>query len=205
MIGCRLATYGSLLRIEPARQPGRYHSGGEESPTQYVCLHPLGPFAEFMRSNSLRRPEQVREVRERTWALRLELHDLPELGFSDAHEFGVDPAELVSDDPSECRTLAARLREDAVPGVIVPSAALPGTMNVVLFGGRVGAPYLIAPIGAVDIPASITAQDGRPIIGLLDRVRFYGDPHSGFDAWRHGDELVFDEPEWELVRETQHP
>src|SRR5438477_2859061 len=119
MIGYRLATYGSPLRTEPARQPGRYHSGEEEAPTQYVCLHPLGPFAEFMRSNSLRRPDQAREVRERTWALRLELHDLPVLRFSDAREFGIDPAELVSDDPSACRTLAARLRGDAVPGVIV--------------------------------------------------------------------------------------
>lgn len=203
MVVYRLATYGNPLRTEPARQPGRYHAGAEESPTQYLCLHPLGPFAEFLRGQSLRSPEQVRHVRERTWALRLELDDLPEVTFANAHEFGLDPQELVADDPSQCRALALRLREDGLPGIVVPSAALPGTRNVVLFGPRVGSPYLLEPIGAVDVPASITAHDGRPIVSLLNLVRFHGDPHAALDVWLRGQEPAFEEPDWELIRETQ--
>lgn len=37
---------------------------------------------------------------------------------------------------------------------------------------------------------------------MLDRLRFYGDPHVGLDAWQRGEELAFDEPDWELVHET---
>lgn len=129
MVGSRWSTYGSPLRTEPARQPGRYHSGEEGSPTQYLCLHPLGPFAEFLRGHGLRTPEQVRHVRERTWALRLELEGLPELTFANAHEFGLESAEVVSDDASECRALAVRLRQEGVPGIVVPSAALPATQR----------------------------------------------------------------------------
>lgn len=202
MVVYRLATYGSPLRTEPARQPGRYHSGAEESPTQYLCLHPLGPSAEFLRGHGLRSPEQVRQVRQRTWALRLELDQLPEATFANAHEFDVDPADLVSDDPSECQRLALRLRESGAPGVVVPSAALPGTRNVVLFGARVAAPHPVEPLSALDIPASITAHDGRPIVSLLDRVRFRGGPHPELAAWQRGEAFLFDEPDWALVSET---
>ncbi len=201
MIVYRHAGYGTPLRTEPARRPGRYHSGNEPSPTQYLCLHPLGPFAEFLRGHSLRLPEQVRQVRERTWALRLEQQGLAEIGFANAREFGLEPAELVADDPAACRQRAAELRSAGVPGIIVPSAALPGTRNLVLFGARVGSPYLLEPLGAVDIPASITADAGRPPISLLDLVRFHGNPHPALDAWEGGVEFPFTEPDWGLSRE----
>ena len=61
----------------------------------------------------------------------------------------------------------------------MPSAALPGTDNVVLFGERAAAPYLVEPLSAVDVPASLTADGGRPPLGLLDRVRRRGAPHAG--------------------------
>jgi RES domain-containing protein len=203
MVVYRLSSYGNPLRTEPARQPGRYHSGAEESPTQYICLHPMGPFAELMRGHSLRAPEQIQHVRERTWALQVELSDLPEVMFANAREFGLEPPQLVSDDPSQCRELALRLREEGTLGIVVPSAALPGTRNVVLFGPRVGSPYLLEPLGLVDVSASVTAEAGRPIASLVDVVRFQGDAHAGLDAWQRGDELVFDEPDWELVRATE--
>jgi hypothetical protein len=146
---------------------------------------------------------RFRRVRERSWALRVELDDLPEVTFASAHEYGLESAELVSDDPSRCRELALQLRENGMPGIVVSSAALPGTRNVVLFGPRVGSPYLFEPLGPVDIPASITAHAGRPMVSLLDLVRFHGDPHPGLDAWQRDDELAFDEPDWELVHETR--
>lgn len=198
MILYRQATFGNPLRTEPARQPGRYHSSGETSPTQYLCLHPLGPFAEFMRSHSFRLPEQVEQVRERTWALRLEQDALKEVTFENAHEFGLDAAALVDDDTARCKAFATELRDAGVPGVIVPSAALPGTQNVVLFGARVGSPYQLEPLGAVDVQASITSSAGRPLVSLLNVVRFRGDPHAALTAWESGTEFEFSEPDWEL-------
>ena len=199
MVAYRLSTYGNPLRTEPVRRAGRYHTGEDDSPTQYLCLHPLGPLAEFMRGNDLRLPEQVRHVRQRTWALRLEIDGLPEISLATADEFGVDPGSLVAEDPTRCQELGGRLRRD-VPGIVVPSAALPGTRNVVLFGSRVGSPYLVDPISQVDVPASITAHAARPILSLLDVVRFKGEPHAELQAFERGEEFDFEEPDWELTR-----
>ncbi len=196
VVAYRQANYGTPLRTEPARAPGRYHTGTEPSPTQYLCLHPLGPLAEFMRRNAFRTEEQLRATRLRTWALRVEDDGLEEIGFHDAGGYGIDPAALVDDEVTECQRLAAAVRPTGSPGIIVPSAALPGAQNVVLFGPRVGSPYLLEPLGEVDVPESVTAEDGRPIAGLLERVRFRGDPHPALEAWHRGDEYVFEEPDW---------
>jgi len=138
-------------------------------------------------------------VRERTWALRLEIDGLAEITLATAADFGLDATSLVADDPRGCQELGRRLR-DEVAGVVVPSAALPGTRNVVLFGARVGSPYLADPISAVDVPASITAHAARPILSLLDVVRFKGKPHAELEAFNRDEEFHFDEPDWELTR-----
>lgn len=202
MICYRFAAYATPLRTVPARQPARFNSGDEDDPTQYLSLHPLGPLAELMRNADLRTPEQVRAVQTRTWALAVPLAELPEIDFGTADRFGITAADLVADDRSACRQLADRLRGRA-PGVIVPSAALPGTRNVVLFGPRVAAPYLTEPVSALDIPVGITAEHGRPLASLLDVVRFVGEPHPALDAWLEGSSFGFVEPDWALARE--HP
>jgi hypothetical protein len=195
----RQATFGTPLRTEPARRPGRYHDEDQAAPTQYLCQHPLGPLAELMRGNALRRPEQIRQVRARTWALCLSgAEALLAIGFGTAHEHGLEPGDLVADDQTRCRRLAADLRRAGSPGVVVPSAALPGTRSVVLFGPRVGSPYLLEPLGEVDVPASITAHDGRPVASLIGLVRFQGEAHAELTAWRRGEEFAFAEPDWGL-------
>ena len=194
--GYRLASWRRPLRTEPSRVAGRFHRMTEESPTQYVCLHPLGPWAEFLRASGLRTADQLALVRHRTWALRCDLAGLPRIGFDDAGAYGLRPGDLVSDDLRACHRLAERLRGDGVPGAIVPSAALPGTENVVLFGERAAAPYLVEPLSAVDVPASLTADGGRPPLGLLDRVRRPGAPHAALEAWRAGEPFRLAEPSW---------
>jgi RES domain len=196
MTAFRLASWRRPLRTEPSRVPGRFHRMTEGSPTQYLCLHPLGPWAEFLRASDLRTAEQLAVVRHRTWALRLDLAGLPRIGFDEAGEHGLRPGDLVSDDHRACHRLADRLRADGVAGAIVPSAALPGTDNVVLFGERAAAPYPLEPLSAVDVPASLTADGGRPPLGLLDRVRRRGRPHAALEAWRAHEALRFAEPSW---------
>jgi hypothetical protein len=194
--GYRLASWRRPLRTEPSRVAGRFHRMTEESPTQYVCLHPLGPWAEFLRASGLRTADQLALVRHRTWALRVDLDGLPRIGFDEAGAYGLRPGDLVSDDLRACHRLADRLRADGVPGAIVPSAALPGTDNVVLFGERAAAPYLVEPLSAVDVPASLTADGGRPPLGLLDGVRRRGAAHAALEAWRAGEPFRFAEPSW---------
>ena len=195
-VAYRLASWRRPLRTEPSRVVGRFHRVTEESPTQYLCLHPLGPWAEFLRASGLRAPEQLALVRHRTWALRIELAGLLRIGFAEASDHGVRPGDLVSDDLRACHRLADRLRAAGAAGAIVPSAALPGTSNVVLFGERAAAPYVLEPLSPVDVPASLTADGGRPPLGVLDRVRRRGARHAALEAWRAGDPFRFAEPSW---------
>ena len=192
----RLASWRRPLRTEPSRVAGRFHRMTEESPTQYLCLHPLAPWAEFLRASGLTGADQLAVVRHRTWALRIDLSGLLRIGFAEAAAHGLRPGDLVSDDLRACHRLADRLRVAGVPGAIVPSAALPGTDNVVLFGERAAAPYLLEPLSDVDVPASLTADGGRPPLGVLERVRRRGTPHAGLEAFRAGEPFRFAEPSW---------
>jgi hypothetical protein len=191
----RFAAYATPLRTVPAWQPARFSRGDEDEPTQYLALHPLGPLAELMRNAELRSSEQVRVISTRTWALEVPIDDLPEITFANAERFGITAEQLVGDDYGPCQELAVRLRAD-VEGLIVPSAALPGTRNAVLFGPRVAAPYLTRPVSSLDIPASITADGARPPASLREVVRFPGDTHAALDAWRNGIDFRFAEPDW---------
>lgn len=197
MIAYRFAAYATPVRTIPASQPGRFNRGDEAQPTQYVCLHPLGPLAELMRNADLRSPAHVRAVQMRTWALEVPIDDLTEITFDSAEFFGITAEQLVGDDRGACQELARRLRMQ-IPGAIVPSAALPGTRNVIIFGPRVAAPYLVEPVSRLDIPASITADGGRPLLSLLSMVRFVGHPHAALDAWSEGERFEFTEPDWSI-------
>jgi hypothetical protein len=199
VIAYRHADYGTPLRVVPAIQGARYHRGTEAEPTQYLCEHPLGPFAELMRNHDLRTDAQVLSLRVRTWALKVDIEDLPQITFENAGDFGIGAADLVADNPEPCRALAERLRPD-VAGVVVPSGALPGTRNVVLFGPRVAEPYLVEPISPIDVPAGITAHGARPVRTLIGIVRYHRDRHRALEAWRRGDSFFFEEPDWELAR-----
>ncbi|MGZ6656986.1 MAG: RES family NAD+ phosphorylase [Solirubrobacteraceae bacterium] len=195
MVCYRFAAYATPLRTVPAWQPARFSRGDEDEPTQYLALHPLGPLAELMRNAELRSTEQVRVISTRTWALEVPIDDLPEITFANAERFGITAEQLVGDDYRPCQELAVRLRAD-VEGLIVPSAALPGTRHAVLFGPRVAAPYLTRPVSSLDIPASITADGARPPASLREVVRFPGDTHAALDAWRNGIDFRFAEPDW---------
>jgi hypothetical protein len=56
-------------------------------------------------------------------------------------------------------------------------------------------------VSVLDIPASVTAEHGRPLASLLDVVCFVGGPHPALDAWQQGTSFSFIEPDWALPRE----
>jgi RES domain-containing protein len=199
VIAYRFASYSTPLRTIADSRAARFHRGGEPEPTQYLSLHPLGPLAELMRNNDLRTPAQLAAVRVRTWALDANLDELEEITFENAERYGIAAADLVADDHDACQALGGESRSRGVLGLIVPSAALPGTRNVVLFGPRVAAPYLTSVVSSVDIPASITAEDGRPPTTMINVVRFVGDRHGALEGWSTGVEFEFVEPSWALA------
>lgn len=192
-VAYRIAGWDTPLRVNPNRTAGRFNERGSAA-TQYLSLHPLGPWAEYLRGEDLRDVSELAERRLRIWALRVELADAQRIDFSTAADFGLDnPEDLIADNHSACRALAERLRADprASGTLIVPSAALPGTDNVVIFGERVQIPYSWEPISAVDIPACVIAERSQPPSRITSLVRYRGESHPAFEAWRAGRSYSF--------------
>ena len=195
----RIASYPYAFWKLPNRSAGRFHSLGDPA-TQYLALHPLTAWAETIRNAGLVRAGLAEVVlRQRLWALQVDLEPLLELDFGAIARHGLTPSDLVADDQSACRALGRRLRGQGHEGLIYPSSALPGTSCVCLFGERYESSYLEAPIGRLDIPTTVAAEGARPLSSLLAHLRLHGEPHAGLDAHGHGEDYRFDEPDFSLV------
>lgn len=189
-VAYRISDWDTPLRVNPNRTPGRYNHA--ESPaTQYLGLHPLTPWAEYLRANNLRDSERLTERRLRIWILQLDLSDALEINFDNAGDYGLEAEDLVSDDHGPCQLLADRFRVDpmAPTTIVVPSAALPGSRNAVIFGERVRVPFDWAPIDDVDIPACVIAERSQPPQGIVGLVCYRGEEHLGLEAWAAGEPL----------------
>jgi hypothetical protein len=165
-----------------------------------LCLHPLGPWAEYLRREDLRTEAQIEVVRQRMWVVRLQLMppgDVFELTYDTAPNIGLTPDDLVSEDWSRCQDVAEHLRLNPdFPKIwSVPSAALPGTQNVVIFGPRVAIPYQSQVIDpGLDMPSSVVAEKTPPPEILLTLTRFRESPHAELDKWKRHEPFVFAEP-----------
>src|SRR6266568_1069311 len=195
----RLSTWDTPFWVNPNRSGARYNKHGT-APTQYLCLHPLGPWAEYIRREDLRTQEQIAVIRQRMWAIRLPLMpagEVFELTYDNASDVGLDPDDLVADDWSRCQEVAERLRLNPdFPKIwSVPSAALPGTQNVVIFGPRVAVPNQSQVIDTwLDMPCSVVADSSPPPDALLRITLFHGSPHTEVDNWKRKEPFVFAEP-----------
>lgn len=127
---------------------------------------------------------------------RLSLPSLEDVTFDNAADYDLEPHQLVSDDYGACQDLGDRcLTEPRMPRAIrVPSAALPGTQNLVLFGPRVAIPFLLEPLDHDDSPTSVAADDALPPDGLIARVRHFEQAHPELEAWKKGRRFSFIEP-----------
>jgi hypothetical protein len=184
LVAYRWADYDTPLWANANRGSGRWHRAGSE-PTQYWSLHPLGPWAEYLRFHGIRDGADLTGIASRTWAAQFafEDHEIASVTFATAESWAVDAGDLVSDDYLACQALAEVLRT-RYSAVVVPSAALPGTENLVVFGPRAIAPYGTAPVDpGLDVPAAPSADGGRPPVALAGLVRYRGEVHAGLRAW----------------------
>jgi hypothetical protein len=198
MVVYRAAAYHTPLWVEPNVTEGRFHRE-LTGPVQYFCEHPLGPLAEALRRLPPGLP--IDELRRPVWALRLPDVPVETLGFDQAADWGIDPYELVCPPDgysAGCQIIGETLiAREAPPMLRVPSAALPGTWNIVVFGQRVIAPYLPDPIDpSLDVPAAPAAVDARALAELAALVRPLDQvSHAGYDAWQDGERFAFTEPD----------
>jgi RES domain-containing protein len=194
----RVANFETPLWNLPNPQGGRYNERNG-APTQYLALHPLTPWAEVLRNSARTTATQALALRVAMWVLRVTLEEeVLELSYDNAPDWGLGAEDLIADDQAPCRDLARRLREDpGLPNVLIaPSAALPGTRNLVILEQRVDIDYHREPIDIIDVPAALAAQDGHAAEGLWRLVHHREAPlvHPEFEAWRNGDQYEFDQP-----------
>lgn len=191
----RIAAWDTPFWISPSRRAGRYNRLGAP-PTQYLCLHPWGPWAEMLRWSDRRTETEAAELSTRLWSVRVVLPDAPRrITFDDAASMGLDADDLVSEDYAVCQDLADEARGRGVPALIVPSAALPGTETLVVLGPRALSPWHVAPVdAAVDVPAAVSGDRAGAPLAVLPYVRWRGQPHRGASEWRAGRAHVFLEP-----------
>ena len=195
VVAFRHAAYDTPWWASPSTRPGRFHVPGAGSPTQYLALHPLGPAAELLRHQFTGPDPAADTVLLNLWAVVVDDRDMATVDFDTCDAHGITPEALVGDDYGPCQDLAARLRAEGSRGLVVPSAALPGTSNLVLFGARVADPYLRRPAGDLECPTGHLTDGARSPAEALGVVRWRGTPHRALQQWReHGVAEPFDDP-----------
>ena len=196
VVAFRLANYETPLWSVENFSAGRYNVAGSGS-TQYLSLHPLTPWAEILRNEDRRTPDRAVLLRYPLWAIRAQLADEPfALTFENAADFGLSAGDLVDDKMAPCQALADAFRSGGPRSFTAPSAALPGTTNLVVLEPRVLVSWNQVPFDEVDWPGSVTSQDGRCPDGVWESVHYRnsGAKHPGLDAWEQGEMFAFEEP-----------
>ena len=194
-IGYRKADWDSPLWALPNTRAGRYNLAGE-SGTQYLCGHPWGPWAETLRWEDRRTDEEALDLAGRIWAVRAVLPKPPLLlGFQNAKDYGLNPDDLVAEDYRACQRFATEARAAGAQALLVPSAALPGTSNLVILGPRVLLSWdaeVVDPL--VDAAAGVLADRAGCPLSVLPFVRWRGESHPALEEHEAGRAFSFQEP-----------
>jgi len=198
----RATTYDVPLWVLANRRAGRWNHPGRES-TQYACLDPEAPFAETIRGEDLRTEALAASYRTVLWQLRIDEGAIVDYStFEKAEAAGFPADALVHDDRERCRVEADRLRALGMGGVLSPSAALPRSINLTLFGPRVPVDWETRRMLASMIPVRRLSAGNAPP-GLVGRTRFYGMAHSGLQAHQAAQRPLFELPPERKHREQR--
>jgi len=93
------------------------------------------------------------------------------------------------------QALADTVRARGTTAMITPSAALPGTHNMILFGVRVAHPFLWEPLMPEEIPTGHLTDGARAAAEVAEHVRWFGTPHRAVEQWKAtGSYDLFDDP-----------
>lgn len=179
----RATSYDVPLRVATNRRSGRWNIAGTGS-VQYLCLDAQAPFAEKLRHEDLRTEEEAATYSVTLWELEINEGVIVDYStFEKAEDAGFPPDALVDDDYERCQKEAQRLTSLGARGILSPSAALPGSVNLTLFGQRVEVRWGAKAGLASAVPAHELVT-GHPPEGLVQRVRLFGTDHPLLDEHR---------------------
>lgn len=129
------------------------------------------------------------------WAATIDLDALTMVDFDDCAAYGLTADELVGDDYAPTQALADAVRDGGAEAMVVPSAALPGSHNLILFGVRVLHPFLWKPFDSEEVPTGHLTDGARAASEIAGRVRWRGTPHPAAEQWKTtGSYELFDDP-----------
>lgn len=140
-VAFRWSNYDVPLWTRPNTSPLRWNRARQDT-TQYLSLSPEGSWAELIRAEGLHTVGELELISMPMWILRVR-----ETGIADysspekAQAAGFPPQALIEEDYERCQAEGGRLREQGFRGVLAPSAALPGAINLTLFGRRLTVPW----------------------------------------------------------------
>lgn len=175
----------------PSQETGRWHREGEGY-AQYMSLDPLAAWAEFVRREEIRDEERRRAARRNLWRITVEETDIADLSsFERIDSCGLDPGVAIG--PwRRSHQLATELKDAGYRGLLTPSAALPGAVNLTVFGERyeveisTGETAHGNPDPGLWYPATLVASSARPPKRALEQTCHRGDAHVEFERWRYG-------------------
>lgn len=189
----RHAAYDSPWWAIPSPSAGRFHRAGIDT-VQYLSLHPLGPAAEMLRHHVGPQGDPD-ELILNLWTADLDIDDATRVDFDDCLRFGCTADELVGDDYTPTQALADTVRASGATAMVVPSAALPGAHNLILFGVRLLHPYLWKPLSVEEIPTGHLSDAARAAAEVVPHVRWRGAVHAAAEQWKAtGAYDPFDDP-----------
>jgi hypothetical protein len=178
----RHAAYDSPWWVFPSSRPGRFNRARQDT-VQYLCLHPLGPAAEMLRHN-VGPGGDPDEVILNLWTAVVDVSDVRRVDFDECATYGRTPDELVGDNYAPTQLLADEVRASGSSAMVVPSAALPGTHSLILFGVRVLHPFLWQPLAPEEISTGHLSDGARVAAEVASRVRWFGSEHSALEQWK---------------------
>ena len=188
----RHAAYDTPWWAFPSSRVGRFHRAGQDT-VQYLSLHPLGPAAEMLRHH-VGPDGDPDDLLLNLWTATFDI-DPVTVDFDQCAAFGLTVDDLVGDDYAPTQALAEAVREEGAEGMVVPSAALPGTQNLIVFGVRILHPLLWEPISDVEVPTGHLSDGARPAAEIADRVRWRGTAHPAAEQWKNtGTYELFEDP-----------
>jgi hypothetical protein len=182
VVAYRHAAYDTPWWAFPSSRDGRFHRATEDT-VQYLALHPFGPAAEMLRHN-VGPSGDPDDLVLNLWAVDIDVEAVVRVDFDSCAALGLAPEELVGEDYAPTQQLAADVSATGVPGMVVPSAALPGTDNLILFGPRVACAYLGPPFSLDEIPTGHLSDGARVSAEIAGLVRWMGTPHTTLQHWR---------------------
>ena len=91
----------------------------------------------------------------------------------------------VAENCQATHALGDAVRASGATAMVVPSAALPGTHNLIVFGVRLLHPFLWEPLMPEETPTGHLTDGARAAAEVARHIlRWFGTPHPAAEQWK---------------------